>query len=192
MCDLPRNWCSKSTFSRNQVPASGVVFNTTGKGNDRNAGDKFQTKNVNVKVYCWNFGGNHFARDCKNLLRRKLIRKERLMLRLKNMIMRIIVMELYLPASKISFQNILRIMRIAIFQMQNLKMIAYLTSNLHPAMMIFQNFLSTIKKQITSFSNACFPIIPTRSESHIWMELSQIASYNTTPRITICLQIIKM
>ena len=42
MCDLATNWCSKSTFPRNQVPASGVVFNTAGKGNDRNAGDKGQ------------------------------------------------------------------------------------------------------------------------------------------------------
>ena len=73
-CDLATNWCSKSTSSRNQVPASGVGFNTTSKGNDRNAGDKGQKKNVNVnvkdakaerKVDCWNCGENHFARDRK-------------------------------------------------------------------------------------------------------------------------------
>ena len=49
MCDLATNWFSKSTSSRNQVPASGVVSNTTGKGNDRNASDKGQKKNVNTK-----------------------------------------------------------------------------------------------------------------------------------------------
>ena len=71
MCDLATNWSNSSVGVRNDIPASGVVFNTTGRGDDRKAGDKGQKKNVNAKeskqdkkIECWNCGGNHFARDC--------------------------------------------------------------------------------------------------------------------------------
>ena len=71
-----------------------MVFNTTDKGTDRNAGDKDQKKNVNVKdakperkVDCWNCGGNHLARDCKKPAKKVGDEKGRLMLRSKTMLM---------------------------------------------------------------------------------------------------------
>ena len=44
MRDLAKNWCSESTTSRKRVPASGVIFNTTGKGNNSSTEDKDQKK----------------------------------------------------------------------------------------------------------------------------------------------------
>ena len=76
MCDLATNWSLIYNAPRNDIPASGVVFNTVGKSDDRKAGDKGQKKNVNFedgkpdkKIDCWNCGGNHFARDCKKPVR---------------------------------------------------------------------------------------------------------------------------
>ena len=69
---------SSSVGVRNDIPASGGVLNTTGRGDDRNAEDKGQIENVNSKerkhdkkIECWSCGGN--------LLRRKVISKERLL-----------------------------------------------------------------------------------------------------------------
>ena len=91
MCGHATNWCSKSTSSRNQVPASGVVFNTTGNGNDRNAGDKGQKENVNTKdakperkVDCWNCGGNRFTRDCKKLAKKVCDKKGKINVTLRD------------------------------------------------------------------------------------------------------------
>ena len=50
----------------------------------------------------------------RNLLRRKVIRKERLMLRSETMMMKIMVMGSYLPVSKIVVQDIFRMMMIMI------------------------------------------------------------------------------
>ena len=71
MCDLATNWSISSAGVRNDITTSGVVLNTTDKGDDKKARNKGQKKNVNVKetkhdrkVECWNCGGNHFARVC--------------------------------------------------------------------------------------------------------------------------------
>ena len=73
MCDLATNWSNTSVGVRNDIPASGVVFSTTGRGDDRKAEDNGQKKNLNAKeskhdkkIERWNYGGNHFARDCTN------------------------------------------------------------------------------------------------------------------------------
>ena len=55
MCDLATNWCCKSSYSRNSVPAFGVVFNITGEENNRKA---------DRKVDCQNCGGTNITRDC--------------------------------------------------------------------------------------------------------------------------------
>ena len=54
------------------------LSNTTGRGEDRKAGDNGQKKNVNAKenkydkkIECWNCGGNHFARDCTKPAKKK-------------------------------------------------------------------------------------------------------------------------
>ena len=40
MCDLATNWNSSNDIPKNDFPTSGVVFNTTGKGDDRISGDE--------------------------------------------------------------------------------------------------------------------------------------------------------
>ena len=49
MCDLAINQSNSSVGVRNDIPASGVVYNTTGKGDGGSAEDKGQNKDVNSK-----------------------------------------------------------------------------------------------------------------------------------------------
>ena len=106
MCDLTTNWSSSSVIVRNGVPASGVVFNTTSKGDDRKAGNKGQKKTVNVKLS--NVGIVGIAaviillEIVQSLLRRKVIRNEKLMLRLEIMMMTIMMEFSYLFRKSLS------------------------------------------------------------------------------------------
>ena len=44
MCDLAINWSNFSVLVRNDIPASGVVFNTTGERVDRKQEIKIRKK----------------------------------------------------------------------------------------------------------------------------------------------------
>ena len=62
MYELATYWSSESNSYKTDIPASGVGFNTSGKSDNRKAGDKGQKRNVkdakpDRKVDCWNCGG---------------------------------------------------------------------------------------------------------------------------------------
>ena len=93
------------------VPASGVVLDTTSKGKNRNAGDKDQNQNGSLKEIV-------SPKIVLNLRRRLVINKEWLMLYSKMMTS---IKVLYLAVSKIVFWKKFRVVRIMIISIQNME-----------------------------------------------------------------------
>ena len=65
------------------------------------------------KIECWNCGGNYFARDCTKPAKKEGDKKGKVNVTFTDYDDEdIMVMELYLPVSKIIVQNIFRMMMI--------------------------------------------------------------------------------